>query len=127
RRSCPSLCTYVISRADAVHHSRISKSHAREQSTAQKSRNPTRGSSPSLGNREISRAGAVHRSGIVQSHAREQSTAQELRNLTRGNSPSLRNREIPRAGHIFLYYNKINDYKSLDVLKFYLIFLIFHL
>src|SRR5699024_10745709 len=99
----------------------------REQSTAQKSRNPTRGSSPSLGNREISRAGAVHRSGIGKSHARERSIARESCNPTRGSGPLLKNNEIPRAGHIFLYYNKINDYKSLDVLKFYLIFLIFHL
>src|SRR5699024_11352520 len=101
--------------------------HTQKWAISQVLRIPTRGSSPPLRNCGIPRAGVVHRSGIAKSHARERSIARESCNPTRGNSPSLRNREIPRAGHIFLYYNKINDYKSLDVLKFYLIFLIFHL
>src|SRR5699024_9350751 len=69
-----------------IHRSGITKFYAREGSTAQEMRNPTRGRGPPLGNREILRAGVVHRSGNAKSHAQERSTTQKLQNPTRSSS-----------------------------------------
>src|SRR5699024_11454658 len=100
RSNGPPRSNRRYTRAGVLHRSGITHSHAREQSTAQESRNPTRRSSPPLKNHEFPRAGAVHRPGIAQFHARERSTAQELRNSTRGNDQPPKNHIFPRAGSL---------------------------